>query len=238
MDGATNAAGPAPPRRLWRFTVRSLVFVFVCWQLAVMVVRSPLDMLREPLHEWAARQPWWQDGLPWWAGPHPLHERATPVLAGLERATFVYSRLTGTEQGWGLFGGNLDRRAPFLAARIEFADGSEPFVVRSANEPDPRSFFRVGGARLRKLESCLYRASPEEVSRSDDLPLYQAYVRWAVRRWRRQAPADRRKPTRVVLLKRYLVFPGPDEGPRTLDNPQPWQPDELAAFDPDGTLQP
>ncbi len=232
MDGATSDPGPTPLRRLWRRAVRSLVFVFVCWQLAVMVVRSPLDMLREPLHEWAGRQPWWQDGLPWWAEQHALLDR-------LDRATFVHSRLTGTEQGWGLFGGNRDRWVGFLAARIEFADGSQPFEVRSPNEPDPRSFFRLGGARLRKLENCLvHRTGADEIGHCDDLPLYQAHVRWAVRRWRQQAPADQRTPARVVLLRRYLVFPGPDDGLGTFDNWQPWAPDELAAFGPDGDLQP
>ena len=72
--------------------------------------------------------------------------------------TYQYDNLTGCEQGWTMFTPNLGPAVgTFLGINILFSDGSEE-VVPSINEPDPRGYVRLGGARMRKLEGQLVRS--------------------------------------------------------------------------------
>ena len=86
----------------------------------------------------------------------------------------------------------LARSASFLAARIEFTDGTD-LILRSDNEPDPLGYFRFGGWRQRKLEDYLVYKTPEDLPGDDELPLWEAYARWSVRRWRERSPDDLRE---------------------------------------------
>jgi hypothetical protein len=198
-----------------------LVFGFVCWHLFAIVVRNPLDLWSTDIKAWAERdkERWAEWG---------------PAYTWIDNWTKSYNRLTGCEQGWTMFTPPLWRMAPFLTVRIEFADGTDA-VLPSLNAIDPQSYLRLGGARLRKLETSLYRHSPKDLPDFEDLPVYAAYVRWSLRRWQEQAPADHRQPVRVHLFKSCLKFPEPDEDPHHITE-EATQP--VGTFDPQGKLLP
>jgi hypothetical protein len=76
----------------------------------------------------------------------------------------------------------------------------------------PQPYFRLGAWRLRKFEDNLVYTKPDKLNgmthaSEDDLPLFEAFVRWTVRRWRQRYPDDHREVFQVVLLRRRLYFP-------------------------------
>lgn len=133
-----------------------------------------------------------------------------------------------------MFAPPLARYDYFLAARIEFIEGGVE-VIRSENEPDPRGYFRFGGWRQRKLEDYLVTNTSELSPGNEELPLWEAYVRWSVRRWREQHPDDTRTPARVLLLRRDFTFPNPTEDPAVFAEPKVYT---LGTFLPNGSLVP
>jgi hypothetical protein len=222
-----NSTNDAPPpsrssfwSRLLKWPIKVLVFCFVCWHLFALVVRNPLDL--------------WSDEIQTWAKEDERWEQWKPTYTGFDKWTKAYNKFTGCEQGWSMFTPQLARTAPFLTVRIEFSDGTNE-VIPSLNAVDPQSFFRFGGARLRKLETSLYRRTPEKVANSDERPVYAAYVRWAVRRWQQQSPGDKRQPIRVHLYKIRYLFPQPDEDPHHITEGET---DPVGTFDPQGKLLP
>jgi hypothetical protein len=207
-DAVPAARPPAAPeallRRLGRYAVRTVVILFVTWQLFFLAFRNPLDLWKSQIEGWCAKQRWWK--------------KVEKPYEALDKVTTRYGNLLGIEQGWTMFTPPLARSAPFLGARLQFADGSEE-VLRSPNEPDVAGFLRLGGWRQRKLEDSLVHASPEELPWKEDLPLYQAYARWCVQRWKEAHPDDRRDIVRVVLLRRRIYFPELGHDPSIYEDP-------------------
>jgi hypothetical protein len=185
-----------PAARLGRGLVRVAVFLFVVWQLAFLLFRNTVDSWRSRLEEALGPKDRWGE----------FGER----VADYDRITTRYAALCGIEQGWPMFSGPLARSAPFPAVHIVFADGSQELVV-SDNEPaDPNFYFRFGGERHRKLED--YLASPLRGAVSGvERPLWEAYARDAVRRFRAAHPDDRRAPVKALVIARRLYYTRPDQ---------------------------
>ncbi len=196
------------------------VVLFVVWQLFVLLVRNPLDFWYTPLKHWCEEKNIW--------------ERAKLVVDPVDKATSCYANFCGIDQNWKMFVPPLARSASFLAARVEFTDGTDE-LLRSDNEPEPLSYFRFGGWRQRKLEDYLVNKAPDELPGDDELPLWEAYARWSVRRWRQRHPDDDRVPARVTLLRRVVTFPEPSEDPSVYEEAEV---STVGVFRPDGSLVP
>jgi hypothetical protein len=205
--------------RLWPAARAAAVALFVGWQLFFLVARNALDFWYTPLRDWSVRKDVWDSGV-------------RPVVGPVDDATSRYADFNGIDQNWRMFGPPLARSDQFLAARIEFTDGSDE-VLLSENEPDPRGFIRLGGWRQRRLEDALVYKDRTKLPGDEDLPLCEAYARWSIRRWRQRRPDDPRTPARVVLLRRDVSFPGPGDDPAEFE---PAEVREIAAFRPDGSL--
>jgi len=152
----------------------------------------------------------------------------------VDDATRHYGNFNGIDQDWRMFTPPLSRSAVFLAARVEFTDGSDD-VVLSEGEPDPHGFFRFGGWRQRKLEYELAYKDPADLASDEDLPLCQASARRFLRRWRDGHPDDQRTPARVVLLRRSIDLPKPGADPGAFP---PADVSVIGTFLPDGSLAP
>lgn len=131
-----------------------------------------------------------------------------------------------------MFSPPVARGAPFLAVQIHFDDGSEELLLAD-NEPDPTSYFRIGGWRQRKLEDYMVYGEETSLATDEELPLWEAYVRWRVKRWRQSNPGDTRNPAWVVLLRRRMPFPELGDAP---DLFPPIRVHEIGKFRPDGKL--
>ena len=206
---------------LWPAVRTAAVAAFVGWQLFFLVARNTLDFWYTPFKDWCVRRQVWEAGV-------------RPLLDPVDDATRRYGDFNGIDQNWRMFTPPLARSAQFLAARIEFADGSEE-VLLSENEPDPQRFIRVGGWRQRRLEDALVYKDRDRLPWDEDRPLCEAYARWSIRRWRERHPEDGRSPARVVLLRRDVAFPQPGADPAAFD---PAEVSVIAAFRPDGSLIP
>jgi hypothetical protein len=68
----------------------------------------------------------------------------------------------------------------------------------------------------------------------EELPLYEAYVRHFLRRWRQQAPEDSRMVRRIALVRRRVYFPQPHEDRGAF---QEGEEAVLGVFDPEGHVQ-
>jgi hypothetical protein len=206
--------------RMWPVAKTVAVVLFVSWQMFFLIVRNPLDFWYAPIKTYCVE--------------HHLWESVKTGLDPLDDATRHYGNFSGIDQNWRMFVPPMARSAPFLAARIEFTDGTDD-VQRSDNEPDPLAFFRYGGWRQRKLEDYLVYKTPDELPGDEELPLWEAYARWSVRRWRERHPDDLRIPERVVLLRRVITFPEPSENPSVYEEAST---STVGVFHPDGSLAP
>jgi hypothetical protein len=203
----------------WRLVKTLVVAAFVSWHLLFLIVRNPMDLWGKEGKKWLDEQHWWPNVKPWF---EPVSE-----------ATRKYGHYTGTEQGWSMFTILADYSV-YLAARIEFTDGTEETVL-SDNEPgDLTSYFRVGGWRQRKLEDHLVYAKEDEVRHDAERSLWAAYARWCVRRWSERNPDDERTVQRIVLFRRRFTLPKPGENPCHFEGPTVRI---IAIFNPDGTQQ-
>ena len=191
-NGACRGCGRSPRR--------AAVVLFVAWHLFFLAFRNPLDLWDKPVEDWCAKQGWWKD--------------VRPYYDKTDRATRKYGNFFGIEQGWKMFPPPLARSAWFLDSEITFDDDGVE-TLPSDNEPDLTHYLRLGGWRGRKLETYLVWATPEELrgSRSDDLPVFAAYVRWRVRRWRETHPDDPRTPVKVKLVRHKIDLPQPGDDP-------------------------
>lgn len=233
---------PVPVSQVGQFLRRAritIIVLFVCWHLFSLLFRNIFDL-------------WWDDLVPnglkkltWWEVPvltmhqnfpnDPRHVELTPgkVFSTIDMATYRYLNYFGIEQGWSMFSPPIARRAAFVAAEIQFADGSNETLL-SPNEFPFQGYFRWDGWRQRKLEDNLVYATPESIEDKSDPQLFEAYVRWSVRRWRDQNPEDLRVVSQVKLLKRNWSLPGPEEDPHS----HFLEITEISTFTPDGKLIP
>lgn len=237
-----NEPNPDPPQtalgRLCRYANAVVVFLIVAWHLVFLAIRNPLDLwdkdirayLKKPFRQPAPDEKQVEGSTsgesPWdYVGPYY-------VLA--DRVTYRFANTTGCEQRWVMFTPPMARRAPFLAVRFEFADGST-VTNPSANEPaDSASFFRFGGWQTRKLEDVLMEV-PESREADPEWPMWVAFVRHQARLWKQKHPDDRRELRRIVLVKRRIYFPAPDEPIGHYAAPEET---DLIKFDPDGRALP
>ena len=143
--------------RLWPAARTAAVALFVGWQLFFLAARNTLDFWYTPLKDWCVRREVWDGGV-------------RPALDPVDDATRRYGHFNGIDQNWRMFAPPLARSAQFLAARIDFTDGSDA-VLLSENEPDPRGFFRVGGWRQRRLEDVLVYKERDRLPGDEDLSL-------------------------------------------------------------------
>jgi hypothetical protein len=204
--------------RLWRFAKGLLVFFIVAFHLVALAIRNPLDLWYKPIRAWIEDNGHWQR----WGEDFQL----------ADRFTWKYTNLVGCEQCWCMFSPPVARRAPFLGVRFDFTDGSSE-LVRSRQEPEPTSFFRVGGWQQRKLEDYLLYP-PDNLENNPERPLWEGYARAHLRRWRERNPDDPREVERVVFLRRRIHFPRPEAKPEY----DPPTEAEIASFDAEGRLTP
>jgi hypothetical protein len=269
-------AAAAFPATVWpsatrRYAMGALVTIFVLWHVFFLAFRNPIDLWWEDVEKWLNKKTWWtKDGDK--KDAKSLEQEFNTYFKPADKLTRGYGRFFGIEQGWSMFTPNMARGVSFMAARIEFTDHSE-VVIRSPNEPvweaddasgdakatklyKPKPFFRLGGWRQRKLEDELAFTTPDDLPQKDDLPLFARYVQWSVRRWREANPEDKRKPERVVLIRRRFPLPPYNEEglmevmldrmnemPRADQKTQPpiyREPEiyTIGYFNPDGTLRP
>jgi hypothetical protein len=200
----------------WRFFKGFLVFLIVTFHLVVLAIRNPLDLWHKPIKEWLEKEGYWKQ----------YGERFD--LA--DNFTKKYTNFVGCEQRWVMFSPPLARRAPFLAVRYEFTDGSSEMVLSEQEPADMTSFFRVGGWQQRKLEDFLLDV-PSNPKTDDEFPVWEAFARYSVRQWRQQHPNDPRKIDRVVLVRRRISFPAHDKDPRINEL---LSEKDLAVFDAEG----
>lgn len=225
---------PSLGHSVWRYLKATLIFLIVSWHLLFFAVRNPLDLWDAGIKAWLVKRKLWQDPTPTDDQRDAVYN-VRPVYRFWDELTERYGALTGTTQKWVMFTPPMATRAPFLAVRLEFADGTSQ-TVRSANEPaDPASFLRIGGWQTRKYEDCLMDVPNNRGASNSEWPLWEAYVRHKVREWKAQHPDDKRQPQRVVMLKRIIRFPGPFEPPNHYTYGEPV---DLLTFTAEGELLP
>jgi hypothetical protein len=230
---ATAPAGSAAElplyRRLWRYFKRGVVICIVVFHLLVLAVRNPLDLWYKPIRGWMQKHPTdAEQGRTYW---DRFGEKDRSPIRVADRFTYKYTNLAGIEQRWVMFSPPVARSAPFLAVRLEFTDDSSETLL-SPNEPDPTSYFRVGGWQVRKLEDYL-AWPPDDLKDDAELPLWQAFVRYKVQQW--SDSGDPRQVQRVVLVRRRIYFP---ERGQTYDDVEPPSEKDVVSFTPEGKLLP
>jgi len=221
-------------QRVGRCVKATIIVMIVTWHLFFLLIRNPLDLWDDAIKQWLVQQQLWQDDP-----PTPEQEDARynlrPAYRFLDELTHRYAQTTGTEQRWVMFTPPLARRAPFLAVRLEFADGSQVVVPSDNEPPDPTDFLRIGGWQIRKLEDVIMDLPSTRGAANPEWPMWEAYIRWRVRHWKKNYADTDREPVRVVLLKRIIEFPGPFEPPNRYASGES---EELLSFSPEGKLLP
>ncbi len=152
--------------------------------------------------------------------------RTCPVLGCSSDLCERWATLTNQPQRWSLFAPTVDTEVAFPA--VELVGDHSSVLLLSVNEPDDlRSYFRVGGARLRRTETALcLPLSMCEGKEIDDVSVHwqtrvadhvrdgarpiRAYLRWRLTAYRREHP-DMPEPREVRLLTRTYRLPGPGE---------------------------
>jgi hypothetical protein len=220
----------------WRYVKATFVFLIVSWHLFYFAVRNPLDLWDNDINGWLKKTAEWGRAATeeevardetWWAKVKSPYRFA-------DELTYRFANTAGCEQRWVMFTPPMAQRAPFLGVRFEFAGGST-VTVPSANEPaNPADFFRFGGWQTRKHEDVIMDVPDNRGPDNPEWPMWVAFVRHAVKRWRRDNPTDPREITRVVLVKRRIHFPKWDE---PIGVYRDGETDELAAFDPEGQVE-
>jgi hypothetical protein len=232
---AAAGAGPTvhPLLRLWRAFKGLVVFLIVIFHLAVLAIRNPLDLWYQQISGWMKANPTDAETT-WWDRYGQTAEGEFKVLRRADDLTWRYTNLVGLEQNWCMFSPSMARNAPFLAVRLEFADGSHE-TMYSANEPgDPSWYIRVGGWQVRKLEDYLL-FPPDNLASHGERPLWEAYARYKLKQYQEARPGDPRPVKRIVFVRRRLYFPEP--GQTLADVPPPDEKD-IASFDARGKLLP
>jgi hypothetical protein len=221
---STSPARPPLYRLVWRYVKGFLIFLVVVFHLLVFAIRNPLDLWDAEIRAWLKKTPDAENNR--WDRYGDLYKKA-------DTFTFKYTNLVGIEQRWVMFSPPVSRWAAFLAVRLEFTDGTQA-VLYSDNEPDPRSFFRVGGWQQRKLEDALLWPH-DNLATHDERPLWEAYARHSLRRWQAKRPGDPRTVQRIVFVRRKLFFPEPGQTASDVDTPVEL---DIARFDGKGVLLP
>lgn len=204
------------------------------FHLLFLVIRNPLDLWDDEMKKWLVQQKVWQDDPPT-EEQREASYNVRPIYRFLDELTHRYGQTTGTEQRWVMFTPPMARRAPFLAVRLEFADGSQVMVL-SDNEPrDPAEFLRIGGWQTRKIEDVIYDIPATRGPANSEWPMWEAFIRWRVRHWKATFENTDREPVRAVLVKRIILFPGPFDPPNRY---RYGEEEDLLSFTPEGKLLP
>ena len=217
-----EAVPRAKKKRRWRQGFAStVVFLFVTWHLFFLITKNTIDLGGEEFESYAEDHPFWQPVL--------------PIYGWTKDKTASYESTLGIDQGWMMFTSPLTRGAVFLAVRIEFADGTST-LVQSENEPsDPAHFYRVGRPRQRKLEAWLVRESNKNRQTGYRQPLWEQTARQYLRRWQDNHPNDPRTPQQLVMLRRRIAIPEPNDEPGSYQDATVRV---VATFDAQGNMQP
>lgn len=227
-DGNSGATEKAPLSSFRRYAKVTLVFLVVAWHLFFFAVRNPLDLWDDAITSWLRRAGWFyrdSDTVP----EHAWNVR--PGYRFFDELTFRYANTVGVEQRWVMFTPPMAQRAPFLAVRFEFDDDSTE-LVKSANEPTPHQFFRFGDWQNRKYEDAIMEIPDRKGDDNPEWPMWVQFVRRVVARWKAKHPDDTRRMVRVVLVKRFIDFPNPDQP----SDQYTYDTEDLVTFDPEGKL--
>ncbi|MGL4553667.1 MAG: hypothetical protein ACRC33_21095 [Gemmataceae bacterium] len=218
---------PSRPHPFWRYLKATLIFLVVAWHLFFFAVRNPLDLWDDEIVAWLTKRGYYaREG----GGP-PRHFNLRPAYRFADELTYRFANTAGVEQRWVMFTPPMAQRAPFLSVRFEFDDGSTA-LVPSPNEPVPARFFRFGLWQTRKHEDTLLSVPDLKGDANPEWPMWVQFVRHAVKRWRDRHPADGRAVERVVLVKRTISFPKPDEPAGVYG----YEEKDLATFGPEGDI--
>lgn len=218
-----------------------LITLFVCWQLLFLLVRNPLDLWKSEIltnglrtQDWFTRS-WveidWPDKYEPDAAPEVIEVaraqkwKISPdwFVTKLDDLTGRYASYLGLDQGWSMFTPPMWSKAYFPEVELHFNDGTTALVY-SPNAPDTAQrgglqsgYIRLGGWRQRKLEDYILKPTNDEgdkpVSTMTDKQVFQAYIRWSVRRWQEKHPDDPRIVVKVGLYYQTVHFPRPGEDP-------------------------
>ncbi len=219
----TSSPTSCPPswsRQFWRGSKCTVVFLIVVFHLVVLAVRNPLDLWYEPIRDWVKE--------------HGGESRTYDYFKVADTFTWKYTNLVGCEQNWIMFSPPMARRAEFLGYRFEFTDGSSA-LAPSTNEPDPTSFFRVGGWQWRKMEDFMLSSAKRLTSNDPEHLFWEACARHAARIWKDSHPDDQRTLARIVIVRREMAMPIPGTDPKQYGPPEETA---LATFDALGRLLP
>lgn len=177
----------------WLSRMRSLaVGTFVCWHLFMLLMTNA--ELDRHVDTWKKL-----------AGESTVGLRAIDLAEASFEAARWYEAMACLDQSWGMFSSPLSRSTPFVAGKIEFADGSSELIL-SPNEPtDPTHYWRFGQARLRKLESHLLG----DLEGTYEYGLLRRFAEEVMKQWRGANPTDNRQPVAVVILRRSYDIPLP-----------------------------
>jgi hypothetical protein len=225
------APEPAPPQRphsVWRYVKATLIFLVVAWHLFFFAFRNPLDLWDKEIVAWLTK-------IGYYAveGEQPANGyNLRHAYRFADELTYRFANTAGVEQRWVMFTPPMAQRAPFLGVRFEFDDGSG-VLVPSDNEPVPARFFRFGGWQTRKHEDIIMDIPDTRDHSNTEWSMWVQFVRHAVKRWKAKHPDDRRTIERVVLVKRYISFPGPED---PLGDYR-YEEKDVITFDPEGNVK-
>ncbi len=199
--------------------------VFIIWQLFYMTIANSLETLEIVTH----RMPETSERIGNAIQKCRDGEQGidVPGVSSLIYAVDKYGQFTEQPQRWSLFAPNIRNQSTFLALELRFDGMEDSLWLLSDNEPlDTKSFFRVGGNRLRGIEQNLEinfafsLDETEEVARerwreqiheklARDSEILQAWVALRVEGFLKQNP-QALQPSEIVIHVRGYEIPSPD----------------------------
>lgn len=230
-----------------------LVGLFATWQLVALPAVNLLNFV--PLRPVGA--PLEPNLNPYQArGTFTTSEPLQRTADGAGRALELWTEASGQEQGWSLFAPGPPPYSVFVAAELQWADGTRETLL---SQYEPRDYahppLRAPLVHCRhyhfevQFVYPVWYASPEAVAERPHMwsdlpdqvrerrPEIRAWLSWRLNEYLTANPR-RERPVAMVMKHRYISTPHPNQGPaapRTVDE-RPfarWHPatDEVEAFD-------
>ncbi len=199
--------------------------VFIIWQLFYMTIANSLETLEIVTHRMPETSERIGDAIQECRNGEQGID--VPGVSSLIYVVDKYGQFTEQPQRWSLFAPNIRTQSTFLALELRFDDFENSLWLLSDNEPvDTKSFFRVGGNRLRGIEQNLEinfafsLDETEEVARerwreqiqeklARDSEIMQAWIALRVKGFLEQNP-QAPEPNEIVIHVRGYEIPSPD----------------------------